>query len=335
MPGIDEDILRDLMHRCTDDLRAPAAVTTGILDRNRRRRTRGRVLSVVAAGAAAGVTAGVLVSGSGPGSGPGSAVKSPVAAGAIRLTAAQHTLYKLSSAAAATARPAGKYVIMREEQVNKGPDGNSSSNNIDVMNSLTGGDTVYQDFPGVPHTLSSASGTTQAQFDTWPTDPTALRAFLLSQAQAQQAQASKLIQAKLREEQKLDKGKAVAVPRFTTPAQTDADLVVGQVTDTLWNPLISPQLRSALYKVLAQTPGVVVKTGVKDVLGRPAVEISQWDAASTNETEVFESPTTGATLQAVYISRTTTVSGQKEYSYGSDVYQSITRSNTIPPNPYR
>jgi hypothetical protein len=331
MPDIDEDILRDLMHRSTGDLRAPAAVTTGILDRNRRRRTRGRVLSVVAAGAAAGVVAGVLVSGSGPGSpahGPAAA------AGAIRLTASQHTLYKLSSAAAATARPAGKYVIMREEQVNKGSGGNSSSNNIDVMNSLTGGDTVYQNFPGVPHTLSSASGTTQAQFDTWPTDPTALRAFLLSQAQQQQRQAASLIQAKLRKEQQLNKGKAVAVPRFNDPAQTDADLVVAQVTDTLWNPLISPQLRSALYKVLAQAPGVVVKTGVKDVLGRPAVEISQWDAASANETEVFQSPTTGATLQAVYISRPTTVSGQKEYSYGSDVYQSITRSNTIPPNPY-
>ncbi|HEY1919145.1 MAG TPA: hypothetical protein VGH27_26550 [Streptosporangiaceae bacterium] len=330
MPDIDEDILRDLMHRSTDDLRAPAAVTTGILDRHRRRRTRGRVLGVVAAGAATGVVAGVLVAGSGP----GASAHSPAAAGTIRLTAAQHTLYKLSSAAAAASRPAGKYVIMREEQVNKGSGGNSSSNNIDVMNSLTGGDTVYQNFPGVPHTLTAASGTTQAQFDTWPTDPTALRAFLLSQAQQQQRQAAGIMQAKMREIQRMHKGTAIPQPRIKQPVQTDADLVVAQVTDTLWNPLISPQLRSALYKVLAQTPGVVVKTGVKDVLGRPAVEISQWDAASANETEVFQSPTTGATLQAVYISHPTTVSGQQEYSYGSDVYQSITRSNTIPPNPY-
>jgi hypothetical protein len=27
MPGIDGDIMRELMHRCTDDLHAPSAVT--------------------------------------------------------------------------------------------------------------------------------------------------------------------------------------------------------------------------------------------------------------------------------------------------------------------
>jgi outer membrane lipoprotein SlyB len=333
MPDIDEDILRDLMHRSTDDLRAPAQVTAGILARHRRRRSRSLVLSVVATGAAAGVLAGVLASGTGTGAGP--AGRTPAAvAGTIRLTAAQHTLYKLSSVAATTPRPAGKYVIMREEQINKGDGGNSSSNNIDVMNSLTGGDIVYQDFPGVPHQLTSASGTTQAQYDTWPTDPATLRAFLLNQAQQQQRQADKLIQAKLSKLARLNKTKAIPRPRFQEPPQTAADLVVGQVTDTLWNPLISPALRSALYKVLAQTPGVTVKTGVKDILGRPAVEISQYDAASYTWTEVFQSPATGATLQAVYISRPVTVSGGHTYSWGSDVYQSITRSNTIPPNPY-
>lgn len=332
MPDIDEDILRDLMHRSTDDLRAPAQVTAGILARHRRRRSRSLVLSVVATGVAAGVLAGVLVAG--PGSGSRPATSHPAAAGTIRLTAEQHTLYKLSSAAAATPRPAGKYVIMREEQINKGDGGNSSSNNIDVMNSLTGGDIVYQNFPGVPHQLTSASGTTQAQYDTWPTDPATLRAFLLSQAQQQQRQADKLLQAKLNKMPAKERAHIRAIPAAGAQ-QTAADLVVGQVTDTLWNPLISPALRSALYKVLAQTPGVTVKTGVKDILGRPAVEVSQYDAASYNWTEVFESPATGATLQAVYISRPVTVSGGHTYSYGSDVYQSITRSNTIPPNPYR
>jgi hypothetical protein len=333
MPDIDEDILRDLMHRSTDDLRAPAQVAAGILARHRRRRSRSLVLSVVATGAAAGVLAGVLVAGTGSESRP--AASRPPAAGTIRLTAEQHTLYKLSNAAAATPRPAGKYVIMREEQINRGDGGNSSSNNIDVMNSLTGGDIVYQNFPGVPHQLTSASGTTQAQYDSWPTDPATLRTFLLNQAQQQQRQADKLLQAKLNKMAKLNKTKATPRPRFQEPPQTAADLVTAQITDTLWNPLISPALRSALYKVLAQTPGVVVKTGVKDILGRPAVEISQYDAASYTWTEVFQSPATGATLQAVYISRPVTVSGGHTYSWGSDVYQSITRSNAIPPNPYR
>ena len=31
MPGIDEDILRELMHRCTEDLHAPSAVSDGIV----------------------------------------------------------------------------------------------------------------------------------------------------------------------------------------------------------------------------------------------------------------------------------------------------------------
>ena len=34
MPGIDEDILRELMHRCTEDLHAPSAVSDGIVIRH-------------------------------------------------------------------------------------------------------------------------------------------------------------------------------------------------------------------------------------------------------------------------------------------------------------
>jgi hypothetical protein len=38
----------------------------------------------------------------------------------------------------------------------------------------------------------------------------------------------------------------------------------------LWNPLLSPALRAAMYKVLAATPGVEVKTGTTDKIGRPS-----------------------------------------------------------------
>src|SRR5690242_15252507 len=41
------------------------------------------------------------------------------------------------------------------------------------------------------------------------------------------------------------------------------------------DPLVGPQLRSALYKVLADTPGVRVDSHARGDLGRPAVEISR------------------------------------------------------------
>jgi hypothetical protein len=37
MPKTDEDVLRELLHRATDDVQAPSAVTTGIVTRHYRR----------------------------------------------------------------------------------------------------------------------------------------------------------------------------------------------------------------------------------------------------------------------------------------------------------
>ncbi|MGH3163576.1 MAG: hypothetical protein ACRDOC_16975, partial [Streptosporangiaceae bacterium] len=65
MPGIDEDILRELMHRGTDDLHASPHITAGVVRRQRRRRLRNRALSVAATGAAAGTVFAVVASASG------------------------------------------------------------------------------------------------------------------------------------------------------------------------------------------------------------------------------------------------------------------------------
>ena len=76
-----------------------------------------------------------------------------------------------------------------------------------------------------------------------------------------------------------------------------------------------------MYKVLAATPGVTVKTGTTDAAGRPAIEISRYDSFAGMES-TFESPTTGAMLE------------QDFTDAGPAVYASVTGYATLPANPY-
>ena len=320
MPEIDEDIVRALLSRCTDDLHAPAAVTAGIIRGHRRRRLRTRAVGAVVTGAAAGTAFAVVVSTPGGAPRPAAgrpASAPPVTTPAFRLTAAQRTLYQLSSAAVgAPDRPAGRYVERTEKQ-----DGYDKTS---VIDSLTGDIWTYQQGAGIPAELpvDRHGSPTQAAFDAMPTDPSALRVLLLAQAKQQQAQAQALEQRILAE-----RGKKGAFPAQAS-GLTDNDLVFDQATGMLWNPLVGPALRSALYKVLAETPGVQVRTGTTDTLGRAAVEISRYDSAARVDEETFENPQTGATLETAFVYRA-------EGSEGTDVYLSVTGSTTLPPNPYQ
>jgi len=322
MPGIDEDIVRELMHRCTDDLHASPHITAGIVRRQRRRRLRNRALSVAATGAAAGTVFAVVASASGgaprPGVGPanvGSAGVGPSGATpALELTASQKVLYQLSAAAAkAPARPEGRYVVMAEKQ--------DTYARTSVLDSLTGDVWTYQRGAGVPSELPVArhDSPTAAQFDAMPTGTAALRALLLKQAKEQQAQA-------IAEQQKALKarGKNAVIRQ---PRLTDDDLVFEQATTLLWNPLVGPELRSALYKVLAATPGVRVDSHARDDLGRPAVEISRTATATGIEDQTFENPKTGAVLETAFV--------YQDGTRGTDLYLSVTSRSTLPPNPYR
>jgi hypothetical protein len=333
MPDIDEDIMRELMFRSTADLHARPAATAVALKRQRQRQLRTRVLSVTGVAAAAGLAAGVLVIPSG-----GHTVLNPGAGAAqnVQLTAAQKTLYGLSAAAGGINRPAGRYVVMAEKSIDvargKGVNLSEIGPKTSVIDTITGGGVTYQDItvraakgtPQPPATLNSPKGTspTTAQLDAIPTSPAKLRAFLLNQAKTQLTQAYAW-----QAEQAKKAGKKIATPFPKGPTPTDNDLVFEQATDLLWEPHLSPALRAGLYKVLADTPGVQVKTGARDSAGRPAVEISRVDQVAKVNVQTFENPKTGATLESAWI--------EPSGELLEDLYLSITYTNHIPANPYQ
>jgi hypothetical protein len=311
MPITDEDVLRELLHRATDDLHAPSAVTSGIVTRHQRRLRNTRLLSISTTSvAAAGLVAAVVVSRAGP-SAPGPA-QHPGAQPAtqlpttqlppVKLTAAQ-VLGQLSVAAAHASQPAGRYVALTV--INQ----QDMSESMTVFDGLTGdmwvyqratvnvpGDSMPSSFPVFKH-----ESPTRAEFATWPTNPAKLRT-LLSHPDGMSTSEAEL-----------------GGPGVT---ETANDLVFDGAAGWLWNPLLSPALRAAMYQVLAETPGVEVKTGVKDSIGRPAIEISRQDNVSGEWETTFESPTTGAVLE------------QDNTLAGQSVYVSVTGYATLPPNPY-
>jgi hypothetical protein len=339
MPEIDEDILRQLMVRSTDDLFAPPAAATAAIKRQRRHRMRTRALGAAGTAAAAGVAVGVLVSSS-PGTRPaqasGGVSGTKSATVPIRL-AAQQTLLSLSAAAAATPRPPGRYVVQTENTDTtdvypagtpiSGPNGKRSTlkhqavlsetgKKTSVIDTTNGSVITYQDISASgkgspvgdtpPAVLNNGPGSepTNAQLDAMPTGTKALRAALLAEA-IQQMQ----------------------IKFMTPPLPTDDDMVFEQAAVVLWDPNLSPDLRAALYKVLAATPGVQVKPDATDSSGRPAVEISRFEAWSKQEVEAFEDPETGATLESAWVGPSA--------EYAEDLYLSVTYTNTAPADPYK
>jgi hypothetical protein len=220
---------------------------------------------------------------------------------------------KRLSAAAGTARPAGRYVVMAEKQ--------DDYARTSVLDSRTGDVWTYQRGAGVPGELPVArhDSLTAEQFDAMPTGTASLRALLLKQAKEQQAQAIAEQQNELKA-----RGKKAVVRQ---PRLTDDDWVFEQATTMLWNPLVGPDLRAALYKVLADRPGVRVNSHTSDDLGRAAVEISRTATATGIKDQTFENPKTGAVLETAFV--------YPDGTKGTDLYLSVTSRDTVPPNPYR
>lgn len=318
----DEDIIRDLLHRYTADVHPDASVASAVAVRQRKREFRRRAGSAVAAGAALGVAAGVIASGpagrSGPASATGTAGGTPAAsakpgstgsasAPAITLTAGQRVLYQLSAAAAKQQPAQGRYVTLYERE-----DGNLDANVIDTY---TGDDYGYQEgFNGAPSGVGAASkhfSPTEAEFAAMPLDPAALRESLIAYYDAHTA---------------LPKG---GPPDHFKPSPTPADdIVFSQAMSFLWNPSTPPALRAALFRVLAGMPAVQVVPSVRDMLGRRAVKIT-WTASDTTVYTVYENPATGTVLEQTY-----KWPAAMDLAPGYDLMLRVTRTNTIPPDPY-
>ncbi len=326
MTATDEDIIRDLLHRYASDVRPPASIATGVAARQRRR-DRLRVVSLAATGAALGTAAGVLAVVPGHSSpAPGG----PGPAGGIRLTADQRVLYDLSSAAAGQPQGQGRYAVMSTQ----GADVKDTS----VIDSRTGNMWSYQKGThGNPSGkgYSAHYSPTAAQFAAMPTSLPALRAALITQWHDEQAHVPA----------PKPRGKWIPIPR-TAPV-SDNDVVFQQASDMLWNPLVGPALRSALYKVLATVPGVTVNPAAHDSTGRRAVELSRADDSGLPDGKpdgqayaTYESPVTGAVLESTvtYPPGSGIVTPQNPNGNGtvvdSTIYLSVTWASTIPSDPY-
>lgn len=338
MSDFEHDALRDLMVRATEDLVAPRAAAARAIRRQRRRRARIRVVGAAGTAAAAGLAVGVLVPAAGRPHSPAAASPPAASLPPVQLTAAQRELFSLSAIAAATPRPDGRYVVLSEVATSVDSNGTAAPTKevaakTSVIDTLTGGGLEYQDVtitngdgtPVPPGMLTAPPGTspTRARLDAMPTSTKALRAALLAQAEEQQRQAQQFMEQQLK---KLRKGGAVPVPKFRQRPETADDLVFEQAADLLWEPHLSPALRSALYKVLAATPGVIVRPGAHDSSGHPATEISRLNSVARDDAEVFVDPVTGATRESAWVG--------PGVSLAEDLYLSVRYTGTIPPDPY-
>jgi hypothetical protein len=328
MPGTDEDIIRDLLHRYTDHIQPAASIATAVTARQRGRDRR-RVMSLAAAGAAVGTAAGVIAVVPGHSRAPGSST-APV----IRLTADQRELYHLSSAAGRQPRDLGqgRYVVMSTE--------GSDVKDTTVIDSRTGNMWSYQQgsdgYPSTGRVFTRRYSPTAEQFAAMPTEPAALRAALIRQWHSEVKAPPTPV--------RRTKGPTVVPIPITV---SDNDIVFQQASSMLWNPLVSPALRSALYKLLAAVPGVTVNRSAHDSLGGPAVEVSRTDTSGLPRGKsdgityaTYESPTTGRVLESTitYPPGSDVVTPQDPHGTATitltTIYLGRTWVSSIPGDPY-
>jgi hypothetical protein len=332
-----ETLLREELHSIA--ARQPFTPDISAIERRgrqlRRRTTTARGLAGL--GVAAAVTAVAVTVGTSQGepggrdATPGSAPSSTVSGGHA-LTARQVVLYRLASVSTAIPAPAGRFVVLSETDTETGYDG--ASERTSVVDTLTGASTTYQhavaaggqapssSYTSEPSVLTESADPTssEAWFAALPTDPTALRATLLAVAKQQAQETTQVL-----EQQAAQAGKTLPVGQVQQPALSDDDYVYQEADTLLWSPLVQPTLRAALYKVLAGTDGFTISADATDPDGRPAIAMTRHYNGVPETDTTYEDPATGAVLAQVWQESGNTITA---------VYESVTSSNTIPPNPY-
>jgi hypothetical protein len=305
MPTTDEDLLRDLLRGSTNDLALRPGGAHAIVTRQRRRQVRRRFAAVGVTGVAAAVALTVAEGGAAPQAKP--SLAGPGQARAVHLTTGQVVLDGLAVRAAA--QPDGqRYVVFTEDR--------APTKQTSVYDRLTGNMWVYQQGGGAPPVavVKHGSPTSAELAAKLPANQAALRAFLIKDANA-------------------DDAKAAAFARRSRPhappyvdRRTSNGKVFDQAIDYLYMPLVPSAQRSAMFKLLAATPGVQVRPHARDSLGRPAIMLRNSDGPVYGTTTVFEDPATTRPLEEDFAGVSFT---------GKDVFKSITFTNTRPADPYR
>jgi hypothetical protein len=332
---LDEDILHDLMHRATEDLHARPTVAAGIAADRRRRHLRTRALGFTVTGVAAATAVGVAAVTAGTASKPAahnSARQGPTRP-TITLTASVRTLNRLSRTAAAGQPGSGRYVELSEL--------NNPDKRTTIIDSRTGDIWTFQSGKGVPSTfpVSRHGSPTLAQFAAYPTGLSGLRSLLVRQAEHDQAIAWRFQVKAAKIKDPKNWRQVLETIKKDTPRETRDDLVFSQAAYLLWNPLVPPSLRSALFKVLAATPGVKANDHAHDSIGRSAVEISRYDQAASYTEAIFESPDASRVYETASIHTAAKpangLPGEAGYNL-NDTYLTVTWHNTLPAkDPYR
>jgi hypothetical protein len=339
MLDIDETTLRDLMTRSTADLHLDPGLGGSIVRAQRRRHRRSVAGRMALSGLAVGVAAGVAVHAGTGGDGPGQ----PAAAGptaplrGVQLTAAYRSLVQLSSiAAAATAGPAGRYLTMTDDQSDSGS--GQADVQTSVWDGVTGDVWTHQSGAHVQHSfpVQVHGSPTAAEFAAMPTDQSALRAELLAESDADEAQAHAFEAGHVHgaaTPAELDHLRKELARAEAASEQSDDAKVFLQAQDLLYNPLVPPALRAALLQLLADTPDVRVDPKAVDAHGRAAVKISL--ASSTDggtETYLYSTYLSPKTTIVLENSQTMTNTTMNAADTTTDVFVSVTGSDTRPGN---
>jgi hypothetical protein len=330
--GFEDRLLRTFL----DDFESLTAAPARASGARRKRTSRFTPSRLALAGTAAVGVAAVAVAVVGTAGLGGAGVAGTRAGGGLVPAAASAktlAVYKLASASAAAPALTGRYFVLSETDNETGQDG--PSQRTSVINAQTGASVTYQQPAAgsdIPATLTEGpdSTSTEAWYQALPTDPTALRAKLLSVAQQQQQQAEAAMQRQAK--QALAKspglaGKLDSRVQQQQPELNDDALIYQEANLLLWSPLVQPQLRAALYRVIANTGGYSVNSNATDPSGRPAVAMTNTSTVDgTPETDViYEDPSTGAVLAQVWKIGSQTI---------TSVYQPVTTSDTMPADPY-
>jgi hypothetical protein len=333
--GFEDRLLTTILDDFESLTAAPARASGARRKRTSRFAPSRLALSATATVGVAAVAVAVVVATGLGGASAGAGVGPVSSGGTAPAVASAKTLavYKLASASAAAPVLTGRYFILNEKDDETGQTG--SSQRTSVIDAQTGASVTYQQAAAgsdIPGTLTEGSDatSTEAWYQALPTDPTALRAKLLSISEQQQQQADQTMAQQAKEALAKNPGLAGKLGSRLTPKQpqiSDDVQVYQEANLLLWSPLVQPELRAALYRVIANTSGYSINSNATDPSGRPAVAMTNTSTVDgTPETDViYEDPSTGAVLAQVWTIGSETL---------TSVYQPVTTSNAVPSDPY-